>query len=111
MAFSGEDKVWDAESIRVNTEVPSSTSVSAGLLAKTIFVCNDHNQQGTFQVYGSVFADFNKDVQVGNSFNIAANTTNYETISDYFPYVRLKVTYATAPTTGDLSVFIEKVEL
>jgi hypothetical protein len=110
MAFAQEDKIWDAEEIRVTTEQLSSSVISQGLLAKTIFVCNDHNQQGTFKVFGSVFSDFSKEIQVGSSFDVSANTVSYQTMADYFPYIRLKVTYSTAPTTGDLTVIVEKVE-
>jgi ABC-type branched-subunit amino acid transport system substrate-binding protein len=109
MAFVAEDKVFDAQEIRVNTEVISTIAVSAGLTVKTVFVCNDHNQQGTFTVWGSPLADHSKEAQIGNSFNIAANTVDFESFDTYFPYVRVKVTYSTAPTTGNLSVFLEKV--
>ena len=109
MSFVKEHLVWEAEEIRVDTEELSEISVSAGLMTKTVFVCNDHNQQGAFSVWGSPFNDHSKEVQIGETFNVSANNTGAATFDAYFPYVRAKVTYATAPTTGDLTVFIEKL--
>ena len=104
------ETVFDAEEIRdVNTHI--STKVFNGnAVIKSFIIENDHNQIATFQCKGSAHADFAHPFQIGDAFDISANTDILCTCDNYIPYWWIEVTYDTAPTTGDLSVHILGVE-
>ena len=103
--MADKDKVFDAEEIRDTNAHTSDESVTGGFLAKTIFIENGHNQTGTFQLQGAIDSVW---IDVGSSCDVAATTNDYKTVTDYFPKFRIKATYATAPTTGSLDLYILK---
>jgi len=105
MSSMDDDKIFSAEAIRDTNEHISAESYTDEFSAKTIFVENGHDQSGAFQLQGAIDSVW---VSVGSSFNIAATTNDYRTVTDYFPKFRIAVTYATAPTTGSLDLHILK---
>ena len=75
---------------------------------KTIIIENTHNQAVTLQCRASAHDDFSASFDVGPSFEVAANTNTYQTCESFFPFMNLTATYATAPTTGSLTIhFVE----
>ena len=74
---------------------------AAGKANMTLFMDNRANQTVTVTIYGahsptSVVGD-NDVVSIG-SFTVGATSTDYETMSDVFPYYIARMEYATAPT-------------
>ena len=106
MATTDKDHVFVAEAIRVDTLVTSGISNTGEFTAETIVVHNGLNQTVTIQLQGSV--DESTWIDMGNSFNVSASTNDYATVSDYFPWYRVTAICSTAPTTGDLDVWILK---
>lgn len=107
---TGQDKVFDALEIRNTSDHLSSVSTAVGFVPKTLIVENDLDQTVTFQLEGSSLEAFTKVIDVGSTFTVAATTNDYQTLSDYFPYLRVKATCATAPTTGSLTCYLEKIQ-
>lgn len=103
-------KLFDAEAIRDTSTHTSSVKDNRGYVLKTIAVCNKLNQSVTVQVQGSIDDTFTEIFNIGTSFNVSTSTNHYENASDYFSYIRITATCATAPTTGDLTVFAESIE-
>lgn len=102
-----QDQVFDAEAIRDTSSKTSAVSHTGEFTAETILIENGLDQQVTLQLQGcrkggSVW--FN----VGSSFNVAASTNDYETVTDYFPCYRVTAICSTAPTSGDLDAWIIK---
>ena len=108
MSISKEDKIFDDEEIRDTNDHTSGVSESRGFSPKTIMVCNEHDEEGVFQLQGSIDSSFTHIFLIGGTFSIAADTCEYETLEDYFPYLRVIASYATAPTTGALDMWIAK---
>jgi hypothetical protein len=106
MASTDKDKVFTAKSIRDTSAHNSASSDTGEFTAETIVVHNGLNQQVTIQLQGTV--DDTNWINVGNSFNVAASTNDYETVSDYFCCYRITATCATAPTTGTMDAWILK---
>jgi hypothetical protein len=107
--LSSEEKLIDALSIRDTSDHTSIKSEIKGYIPKSIIIHNGLNQQVTIQVEGSIDDTFSNPLTVGNSFNIPANTDDYETLTDYIPFLRIKASCATAPTTGALTLYLAKV--
>ena len=101
-----EDIVFNALAIRDTVNHDSLESVSGIFQAKTIFVENGLNQDVTFQLQGGRGSVW---INIGATFDVVANTDDYETVTDYFPKFRLKASCSIAPTTGSLTVCIVKV--
>ena len=100
-----EDQVFIALAIRDTVNHDSNESFTGEFTAETIFIENGLDQQVTLQLQGarnSVWVD------IGESFNITASSNDYETVSDYFPKYRLQAICSTAPTTGNLDVWVIK---
>ena len=75
---------------------------------KTIIIENNHNQAVTLQCRASAHDDFSASFDVGPSFEVPANTVTYQTCDSFFPFMNLVASYATAPTSGNLTVhFVE----
>ncbi len=103
------DVVYDALAIRDTVSHISTVSSVIGYYPKTILIENGLNQIVTFQVQGSRTADFAKVITVGASFDVAAGSNDYQTLTDYFPYLRLTAICSVAPASGSLTVSVEKM--
>ena len=102
-----ESQVFNALAIRDTSNHFSDAADSFDATLKTILIENGLNQTVTFQLEGSRDEAFTKPINVGNTFDVATNINTYQVISDYFPYLRLKASCLTAPTTGTLSCYFE----
>ncbi len=100
-----EDQVFAALAIRDTSNHDSSESMSGEFLAKTIFVENGLNQTVTLQLQGARNSVW---INIGSSFDATSTTNVYQTVDTYFPKYRLRAICGTAPTTGDLDVWIIK---
>jgi len=77
-----------------------------GFSKGSISVDNGLDQDVTIQVQGDHNADFSGSVRdIGSSFTVGAGATAYETVTDPFPYLRLRASCATAPTSGTLDAY------
>lgn len=103
-----EDKIFDALAIRDTSNHDSSVSDNQHNTAKSILVDNGLNQTVTFQLEGDRTSAFSTPVDIGSTFDIVASTRGYQTVDDYFPFLRLAAICTSAPTTGSLIVYIEK---
>ena len=102
-----EAKAFENEQIR-DTAVNNSPSINnVDHTPETIIVDNALNQTVTIQLQAS--RDETKWFNVGSSFNVSASTITYQSTNDYFPYLRIQAQCSIAPTTGDLSVWIERL--
>lgn len=108
MANKNVDKVFDAEAIRDTNLKTSTTADSQAFILKTIIIENKLDQDVTLQLCASANADFSNSFNVGSSFVVSANTNSYQTTESYFPYMKVTAQCSTAPTTGDLTVFLFK---
>lgn len=101
-------KVFDSEEIR-DTDDHNSLVYFARVYAikRTVLYKNGLNQAVELQVQGSVDKAFTDPVAVGAAISAAASMSVplYETMSDYFPYLRIVATCTIAPTSGSLSVW------
>lgn len=102
-----QDQIFTAEAIRDTSDHTSAVSHTGEFTAETILIENGLNQQITLQLQGcrqggSTWFD------IGDPFNVAASTDDYETVTDYFPCYRIITSCATAPTAGDLDIWIIK---
>jgi len=109
MSIASEDKIIDALAIRDTSNHNSSASEERGFIPKTVVVWNHLNQTLTCQVQGDIEDGFSNPIDVGDPFDITANTDDYETLTDYFPFMRVVTSCAIAPTSGDLTIYIAKV--
>jgi hypothetical protein len=109
MSIASEDKVFDAEAIRNTSDHTSAVSEERGFIPKTIIVHNHLNQSVSCQVQGDVVEAFTDPIDVGSPFSVATTVDDYETLTDYFPFLRVVASCSVAPTTGTLTVFIAKV--
>jgi hypothetical protein len=106
MAVADQDQIFIDEEIRVNTVVNSTLANTGEFNAETIVVYNDLDKSVDIQLQGSI--DETNWIDIGNAFAVAASTKDYDTVTDYFPHYRVTAKCATAPTTGDLNVWILK---
>ena len=106
MAKVNFEKTFDAEAIRDTSAHNGAVINNYDFQLKTIIIENHLNQIVTLQCEGSAHADFSNKFNIGSSFNVAANADTYQTCDSYFPYMRLVAQCGSAPTTGDLTVFL-----
>ena len=106
MAVADIDQVFTDNAIRVNTTVNSSSAMTGEFNAETIVVYNDLDENVDIQLQGSI--DGTTWIDIGNAFNVNTLAKDYDTVTDYFPHYRVTAKCATAPTTGDLNVWILK---
>ena len=105
-------KIFDAEEIRDtnahNSSVYEKQARSKAMLKVTVLYKNGLNQACSLQVQGSVDQAFTDPVAIGTAINAAASMTVplYETVSDYFPHLRIVGTCTVAPASGSLSAWI-----
>lgn len=107
MATVDKDQIFISEAIR-DTNVHNSIMASTGeFTAETVVVYNGFDQTITIQLQGS--HDETNWINIGNSFTVATTVKDYDTVTDYFPCYRVTAqSVTTAPTTGDLDVWILK---
>jgi len=104
------NKIFDTEAIRDTSLKTSTVEDSRSFSAETIAVVNGLNESVTCQLQGAATSSFTDVFDIGNSFNIAASTNDFETVTAKFMFYRLTAICGTAPTTGDLTVYIIKGE-
>ena len=106
MAKVNFEKTFDAVSIRNTSAVNGSIINNYDFQLKTIIIENHLNQTVTLQCQGSAHADFSNSFNIGSSFNVSANTDTYQTCDSYFPYMRLVAQCGSAPSSGDLTIYL-----
>ena len=104
---SGEDHVMDSEEIRDTAETYSSVSDERGFVPKTVIVENNLDAQVSVQVQGARDSAFTIVHNIGSAFNVPASDKDFATLTDYFPYLRVCIIASSAPTSGDIDVYIE----
>ena len=106
MSVKDEDQLFTALAIRDTANHNSAVVDTAEFRAETILLGNGLDQAVTFQLQGS--RDETTWVGIGDTFNIAATTNDYQTVTDYFPFYRLVASCGISPTSGVLDVWILK---
>jgi len=101
-----DEKVFDALEIRDTSAHNSTVSDNQHNTAKSIFVLNTLDETVTCQLEGDRTSVFSTPVDIGSPFDVVASGREYETVDDYFPFLRLVATCTTAPTSGDLTAHI-----
>jgi glutamate synthase domain-containing protein 3 len=105
------NKLFEDEAIRDTNLKTSIVDDSRAYAAETIAVRNGLNETVTVQLQGSATADFTDVFNVGTTFTVAATTNDYETVTAKFLFYRVTAqSVTTAPTTGDLTIYIIKGE-
>ena len=106
MASWDKDEVFCEQAIRDTAEHESDYSYIGEFTAETIVYHNTLDQAVTLQYQGSV--DDVIWIDIGSPIVVAANTNDYETVNDFFPEYKVLATCDTAPTSGNLCVYILK---
>lgn len=107
MAVMDIDRVFVAEEIRDTSNHTSTRACSGEFSAKTIFVKNGLNQAVDLQLEGSD-EDASVWIPIGSSFQIAASSNDYRTVTDYFPNYHIVASCEIAPSSSDLDIQIIK---
>ena len=100
------EKAFDALEIRDTAEHTSKEIFNGEFIVKTLILENGLNQSVSFQCQGSAEEGFSNPFDIGAPWSVAANTNSYQSCSAYIPYWRVIATCDTAPTSGDLTVFV-----
>jgi len=109
--YLGEDQVMTDLEIRDTDDHLSSITDNRGYVPKTILVENTLDVDLKLCIGGSRYDDFTVGIAAcGGEQTINAGENAYFTISDYFPYMMVRVHCDTAPTSGDVNVFFERVK-
>ena len=101
-----KDLVFEDLEIRDQNDHNSDVSAMGEYNAETLIGLNSLDQEVALQLQGSI--DKTIWLDVGQVFNVAATTNEYETVSDYFPFYRIVASCASTPTTGNLNVWVVK---
>jgi len=109
MSIASEDKIFDALAIRDTNDHNSTVSEERGFIPKTVIVHNHLDQTVTCQVQGDIEDGFSNPIAISDPFNVSGTTDDYETLTDYFPFMRVVASCSVSPTTGTLTVYIAKV--
>lgn len=104
-----EEQIFTDKEIRDTNAHNSKTSFCERWARKTILVKNGLNQAVSIQTQGARDSNFTNVYPVGTALSVAAGANDYLTCADYFPYLRVAATCSTAPTTGNLNVWVEKL--
>lgn len=103
-----EDGLFEGLQIR-DVLVHTSVVVKCyGYALKTFIVENDLDVEVKIYVQGSRDKAFSKILSL-ERFTVGKNKNDYETLSDYLPYVRIIAQCERAPLSGSLSVYLERV--
>ena len=108
MSIAHEDKILD-EQIRDTEECVSDIAESRGYIGKTIVVLNTLNQSITMQCQGSIDEAFDSPIDIDDPFVVNANVNTYHNCTACFPFLRVTTICETAPTSGDLIVWLAKI--
>jgi len=100
------EMTFDEKEIRDTNAHNGGTVFNGEYTIKTVIVENDLNQVVTLQCQASMHPDFSSNFNVGDSWEVSANTNIYQSCDTYFPYWRMVATCDTAPTTGDITVHV-----
>ena len=106
MANFDKEELFCEEEIRDTSEHESAHSYVGEFTAETIVWHNTLNEDVTLQYQGTV--DDIVWIDIGPPIVAAAGTNDYETVTDFFPEYRVTATCSTAPTSGNLCVFLLK---
>lgn len=74
----------------------------------TLRFINSLDQDVSVQVQSDYRYDFPNPIDVGAAITVPAGGVDYATLTDLHGYLRLKVTAAAAPTTGNFTAIVEK---
>lgn len=100
-----ERLLFDSEAIRDTSSHDSAiTDIRWGCTKSMIFE-NTLNQEVTVNIYGSRNADMTNSF-LRASFPIAAGTNTVQDCDCYFPYLQIKVSCASSPSSGVFTVAI-----
>jgi len=99
-------KTLDAVEIRDTNDHTGVAVYNGDFVIKTLIIENELDEQATLQCQGSAHEDFSHFFNIGSTFNVAANTDSFQTCDSYFPYWRIIAICNTAPTTGNLTVYV-----
>jgi len=110
MAEVQQTLVFDETEIRNTAKTMSATSDNEYFMIKTLIIENSHNQSLTAQCWGSRHSDMSKKFKIGGEWGIPADTNIFQTCDSFIPYWAIEVWAGTAPTTGNLTVDVMKVE-
>jgi len=107
-------KMFDVKQIRDTNAHYSSVYKrqveSKAVIKLTIVYKNTHDQDCTLTIEASVDEAFTDPVSdfTNNPFTASANMSSplHHTLSDYFPYLRVKAQCGTGPSSGQLDVWI-----
>lgn len=108
MSIHEQDLIFSALQIRDTGPKVSSISDLKGFDPKSILIKNDLNQAVTITCEGSDDVAFTNVWSIGGGDLISANSNEYLTLGDYFPYLRCKAICSTAPTTGSIDCWVMK---
>lgn len=106
MATVDKDQLFTALAIRDTSSHDSGQAVTGEFTAETIVVYNTLDEQVALQLEGS--HDESTWLDISSSFNVAASTNSYQTVTDYFPFYRLSAICGSSPTSGVLDVWLLK---
>lgn len=100
--------IFEAQAIRGTAATPGKAMlrVPGRAWGYGFLVLNQHNQSGSFQLMGNMSDNYGTAGIMGGAVSIAANTPEFLGVDSrlWAPYLGLRVTYATAPTSGELTV-------
>jgi len=102
-----ETTIFNGLEIRDTDDHTSAVSTNIGYRVKTLIVTNTMDQLVNKQCQAS--RDNSNWFDIGDPFEVAAGATIYQSCETYFPYVRAIASCAVAPTTGTLSMWVEKM--
>jgi len=84
-------------------------------LSMTFFYTSDLDQKCDFQVEGAVDEAFAEAQNIGSKMTLddgsVTKQKDYDTLTDFWPFLRVKVTGQLAPTSGTVNVWIFKETL
>lgn len=104
-----ETAVFSGLAIRTSGLFISAVSPNQGCIVKTVIIENMLNQTVRVQCQGARTSGFERLFTVGSEWTVPASSTTYQTCESYIPYWRVTAKCDTAPTSGDLGVFMYRV--
>ena len=106
MANFDQEELFCEEEIRDTSLHESAHSYIGEYSAETIVWHSTLDQNATLQYQGSV-DDINW-INIGSPIVANSGENSYETVTDFFPEYRMTAVCSTAPTIGNICVFLLK---